>query len=620
MRRPYTAAGLLVVPAAVLTASVAAHPQPVAAPSLETATADAGGRPGDLVRGASFEMAMRDLVGYDPTAGTIVAQADAGAELAGIDAHTGAVRWRRQLDDSGEYGTVLWSQNDLGAGSVLVNSLAKNSRAAELTALSTRTGEVRWRMPLTARTEAMAAGPALLVGEPAPDSSSMRWANPRDAPRDDPGATPTRNAENGGKPTKSPSTATWGPRAARTPGTKTSATSGAARKTRVNASPTAGPGLGPSPSPSPSPSKAAGNGKDQGRSRIGHADEDAGSVVTRNAPEPGTFSAVAAGDGGRLWTAELAEGCELRAAAGDGKTTAVRLACGEHDRLEIRDARTGALRSRTELDPVADDGGLGLLVRDGATLVRGARTFQVFGPDGARLVARDGDGCAEFCDLAVEGDVAIVAQSGGSTDRADGALEAFALADGAERWRAERTVRALVREGGRLYAIGPAPQPVPFLAVSGVGERGVSAPVATALPAGAIPQRGSAVLVADDRSRSGKADGRTRSGSGKGDVGLAWYRIRAVDTPAGYLGGAVQRPDPCRVVPPGDLAKRLGKQRVTAHRDDAATCTFTNGKDAVRVRVLWAGTDEDSAKQRFDVVKGDSVQRYGSVVVGIEKA
>jgi hypothetical protein len=624
--RPYAAAGLLVVPAAVLTASVAAHPEPVVTPPSGAAAADAGLRPADVIRGAAFESEMGDLVGYDPTADVIVAQADSGTELTGIDAHTGAVRWRRKLDSAGAYGTVLWSQSDLGAGSLLVNSYRRDTKTAELTALSTRTGEVRWRMPLTTRTEAMAAGPATLVGEPAESSSPMRWANPRDAPESGPTPTPTRSRKSAitdetresAKVNATPASS-WGPHAAKkTPAPKTTSaspanTSGAAHQMRANANANANANVTPQPSakpqPSATPQPSAGAGKDGsvGRSRIGHTDEDAGTVPTRDAPEAGKINAVAAGDGGRLWSADLPEGCDLRAAAGDGTTTALRLACTDsdrlEDRLEIRDARTGALRSRTTLDPGADDGGLGLLVRDGATLVRGARTFQLYGPDGRRLVQRDGDGCAEYCDLAVEGDVAIVAQSGGGVDRTDGALEAFALADGAQRWRAERTVRALVREGGRLYAVGPAPRPVPFTAVSGVGEHGVSAPYATMLPAGAVPQRGSAMLVADGEQ-------------------LAWYRIRPVEQPAGYLGGAVERPDPCRVLPAGEVAERLGRQAVSAHRDDVVTCTFTAAKDkgTLRVQVLWAGTDEASAIRRYDIVQQDGVERVGAVIVATTAA
>ncbi|WP_433219263.1 PQQ-binding-like beta-propeller repeat protein [Dactylosporangium sp. CS-047395] len=604
--RPYAAAGLLVVPAAVLTASVAAHPEPPIQPSFDTPAATAAGlRPGDVVRGAAFATKAGDLVGYDPTADILITQADAGTQLTGVDAHTGIVRWRRQLDGSAEFGTVLWSQSDLGAGSVLVNTYRRDTKKAELTALSTRTGAVRWRMPLTARSEAMAAGPALLVGEPAEDSSPMQWADQREAPK----AAKSGNARNAGRAEKGKATpsASWGPHAARSPGATPKATSGAAHKMRP-AGPTPTPSASPSPSASATPSVSAkADERGSGRSRLGHTDEDAATVATRDAPGAGTINAVAAGDGGRLWSAQLPEDCDLRATAGDGQTTALRLACTEDDRfvdhLEIRDARTGALRSRTTLDPNADDGGLGLLVRDGATLVRGARTFQVYGPDGRQLAQRAGDGCAEYCDLAVEGDVAIVAQSGGSVDRTDGALEAFGLADGRERWRAERTVRALVREGGRLYAVGPAPRPVPFTAVSGVGEHGVSDPFATTLPADAVPQRGSAVLVSE------------------GDE-LAWYRIRPVDQPAGFLGGAVERPDPCAVLTAAEVARRLGKQRATAHRDDAATCTFTTVKDrdTLRVQVLWAGADEASAIRRYDIVKGDDVQRIGTVIVAARES
>ncbi|MFI5912503.1 PQQ-binding-like beta-propeller repeat protein [Dactylosporangium sp. NPDC051541] len=582
--RPYKAAGLLVVPAAVLTASVAAHPEPVVTPPFETSTLDGGLRSGDVAAGAAFATKAGDLVGFDPTADTLVSQADAGTELTGLDAHTGAVRWRKKLDESGAYGTVLWSQSDLGAGSLLVNSYDRDAKTAQLTALSTRTGEARWRMPLTTRTQAMAAGPATLVGEPAENSSPMQWANPRDAPKTT------------AKPEKVKATPSWGPHAKKS----------AKKSPSASVSPT--PTRSPSASPSP---KAAGKTSEQhsGRSRMGHADEDAGTVPTRDGPDAGKINAVSAGDGGRLWSADLPEGCDLRAAAGDGRTTALRLACTENDqvedRLEIRDAHTGALRSRTTLDPAADDGGLGLLVRDGATLVRGARTFQLFAPDGHRLVERAGDGCAEYCDLAVEGDVAVVAQSGAAADTTDGALEAFALADGAERWRADRTVRALVREGGRLYAVGPAPRPVPFTAVSGVGEHGVSAPYATMLPAGAVPQRGSAMLVA------------------AGDR-LTWYRIRPIEPPAAYLGGATDRPDPCRVLPPAEIAKRLDRQRVTAHRDDATTCTFTSVQEAkdvkdvkqtLEVQVLWAAADEAAAIRRYDLMKSDDVERYGTVIV-----
>jgi hypothetical protein len=164
-------------------------------------------------------------------------------------------------------------------------------------------------------------------------------------------------------------------------------------------------------------------------------------------------------------------------------------------------------------------------------------------------------------------------------------------------------VRALVREGGRLYAVGPAPQPVPFATVSGVGEHGVSAAYATTLPAGALPQRGSAMLVSDGER-------------------LSWYRIRPIEQVPGYLGGAVERPDPCRVLSPAEVAKQLGGKHPTAHRDDDATCTFTaeNDRDTLRVQVLWAGTDEASAIKRYDIVKRDGVQRVGSVIVAAEKA
>jgi hypothetical protein len=139
---------------------------------------------------------------------------------------------------------------------------------------------------------------------------------------------------------------------------------------------------------------------------------------------------------------------------------------------------------------------------------------------------------------------------------------------------------------------------VPFTAVSGVDEHGVSPEYATTLPAGAVPQGGSAMLVRDGEQ-------------------LAWYRIHPVERPAGYLGGAAQRPDPCRVLPPAELAGRLGKQPATAHRDDAAACTFTAAGAAVRVEVLWAGTDEASAIRRYDIVKRDGVERVGTAIVAV---
>ncbi|GAA2383019.1 hypothetical protein GCM10010170_091760 [Dactylosporangium salmoneum] len=539
------AAGLLVVPAAVLTASVAAHPEPAPTPPTGPATAERAPRPGDLVRGAAFGASMPDVVGYDPAADVLVAQPQARTELAGLDAHTGAQRWRRPLDAGGALGTVLWAQSDLSGGSVLVNTFHRDTKAGELTALSTRTGEVRWRMPLTTRTTAMAAGPAVLVAEPAQQASPMRWATAPD--KADKPETPKPRA---GRPDRM----VFGPQAA--------------------------------------PPRAQ-----PGRARLG-AGDDGAEAAARTTPTPGTINALAAGDGGRLWSAELPDGCDLRAAAGDGRTVAVRLACADGDRLELREARGGKLRAAAELDPEADDGGLGLLVRDGATLVRGTRTFSVFGPGGKRLVERSGDGCAEFCDLAVEGGVAVVAQSGGASDHTDGALEAFALSDGKQRWRAERTVRVLVREGGRLYAVGPAPAPVPFMAVSGVAEDGPSASYATALPATATAQPGSALLVRDGGE-------------------LAWYRIRPVPRPAGYLGGAAQRPDPCKVLPPAELRDRFAGKPVTAQRDGDATCTLSSPKTTLRVDVLWAGTDEAQAIQRYRMMGNADAKRFGTVVVAV---
>ena len=570
--RPLAAAGLLVLPAAVLTASVPAHLGPIVTPPTDSAAADAAARPGDLVAGVSFKSKAHDVVGYDPTADVIVAQPDSADELQGIDAHTGAVRWRRPLDSGGEFGTVLWAQSDLGAGSVLVNTFRRDTKAAELVALSTRTGEVRWKTTMTTRTEAMAAGPAILVGEPEPDAAAAMWANAIDAP------TKADKSDKLSKRTPSPS-------ASPSPsGGSGSGDRGPAATVRTGTQDGA-----PVPQLTPAPDR-------QGRARLsGLADE----LQTK----AGAIIAVAAGNGERLWTAVLPEGCDLRAAAGDGATTAARLACGDTDRLEIRDARSGELRSRTDLDPSGDDGGLGLLVRDGATLVRGARSFDVFAPDGRRLAHRDGDGCAEFCDVAVERGVVVVAQSGGITDRTDGVLQAFALADGAERWRADRTVRALVRDGGRLYAIGPAPDPVPFLTVSGVAESGVSAAYATAVPADDQPQRGSALLA-----------------EGAGGT-LAWYRLRPVEEPAGYLGGAVQRPDPCGVLPYAELLKRFAKQPVTTTRDGEAECVYTPAKgEAVRLKVLWADENEASAKARFDVIERPGLQRFGAVVVTITDA
>jgi outer membrane protein assembly factor BamB len=545
---------------------VPAHPGPIVSPSPGGSSADASPRPGDLIAGATFKSKAHDIVGYDPTADVIVAQPDSADELQGIDAHTGTVRWRHPLDSGAGFGTVLWSQSDLGAGSVLVNTFRRDTKAAELVALSTRTGEVRWKTTMTTRTEAMAAGPAILVGEPEPDAAAMMWANVVDPP------TRSDKAGKRKKPSASPGPPSRGP----------AAKNGAATGTQDGR---------PSPAPVATPAPSG-----RGKARLaGRADE----LETKT----GAIIAVAAGNGERLWTADLPDGCDLRAAAGDGATIAARLACGDTDRLELRDARTGELRSRTDLDPAGDDGGLGLLVRDGATLVRGARSFDVFAPDGRRLAHRDGDGCAEYCDVAVERGVVVVAQSGGITDRTDGVLQAFALADGAERWRADRTVRALVREGGRLYAIGPAPDPVPFLTVTGVAESGVSSAFATAVPADDQPQRGSAVLA-----------------EGAGGT-LAWYRLRPVDEPAGYLGGAVQRPDPCAVLPYAELLKRFGKQPVTTTRAGEAECVYTPAKgEPVRLKVLWADDDEASAKARYEIIERPDLQRFGTVVVTITDA
>jgi hypothetical protein len=575
-----TAAGLLVVPAAVLTASVPAHTEPVAAPAPQSAQADGGPvRPGDLTGGPAFRTQFHRLVGYDPASDTLVAQPESMAEVAALDARTGAVRWRHDLTTAGAYGTVLWSQPDLGGGTVLVNTFRRDTAAGELAALSTRTGEVRWAMPLTDRTEAMASGPVVIVSEPAADSRPDALSGgSSDA---FPGASP--DAFSGGSRDAAGRDSSSGVRG----GSSDAFSGGSSDAARGDSS-------------------DAARGDSSGGVR-GGASGGARSDLSGGAPAAGTFSAVSVGGGDRLWGGELPEGCDVEAAAGDGSTVAIKTRCEDGAILEIRDARDGTLRSRTTLDNAQLDGaqpaddGLGLLVRDGATIVRGARSFQLFAPGGRRLVDRDGDGCVEFCAAAVEGDTVIVAHSGGRTDRTDGALEAFALADGTPRWRAERTVRALVRTGGRLYAVGPAPDPIPFLAVTGVGARGVSAQYATEVPAKAAPQPGSALLV-------------------EGDGGeLAWYRIRPVEPPAGYLGSAATWPDPCGVLPRTELTRRLPRQRVSARRTGDTTCTFTGAKGpVVHVAVLWSGADEASTLRRYQVIgKTEAVQRFGTLLVSV---
>ncbi|UWP79360.1 PQQ-like beta-propeller repeat protein [Dactylosporangium fulvum] len=495
MRRSaaYAAAGLL-VPSALLTGSV---PRSLPAPPATPAPPAAADLPGSalLVRDAVLRTELvkehGTVVGYDPGADVLVTQAKDFREVTGVDGRDGTRRWRRALNTAGSYATVLWSQPDLSAGSVLVNG--STADGGVLFALATEDGEVRWRTGLAPRTEATAAGPAVLLTIP-----------------------------------------------------------GAARA---------------------------------------------------------RLTALSAATGTSMWTVTLPDGCEVARVAGDRTTVAVELRCGDRLTLQVRDATDGRLRAETVLqrvDPVEPPGdGPGLLVRDGATIVRDSRTFRLFGPDGRLLADRPSDGCTGLCDVLVEEGVAVVAHSGRAEDPDDGAVEAIGLADGTVRWRAKIQARYLLRRDGQLFAVGPAPRPVPFLVVHPLDVTGGARPgLATELPGPALlaTSAGRLLIEADDR--------------------LAWHHpVTRAGGPPAFLGAA-DWPDACAALTDTDLATL----RVPTGRDDRsardagttradvtapagparAECHFSASQGpAVTVSILWAADDDLGARRRFTAITGD---------------
>jgi len=503
------AAGLL-LPAAVLAASAAPPPAPVR--STTTSPAPVAEPAAQLVRDAAFGTPYTSLVGYDRVGDTLVVQRDGKhgtAEVAGLDARTGSARWRQPLNRGDTLATVLWSQRDLSAGVVFVNTLRRGT--GELVALGTTGGDVRWRMPLTDRTLATAAGAVLLVAEPGQD----------------------------------------------------------------------------------------------------------------------ILSALDSATGKERWRAALPTGCEVVSTAADGTTVALQLRCDNRTELQLRAAKDGALRSQTTLEIAVDApaDGVGLLVRDGTTVVRGARSFQVFAADGRRLVDRPDEGCFEYCDVALDGDTVLLAHSGSITDPADGALEAIALADGRIRWRSNLTVDALVRTAGHLYAVGPAPQPVPFLTIAAVAADGAAPALATDVPALNRPQVDPvALLLALDGTRRRPPETvpalLISHPAGDGDLLLEWHRVRPRTgrRAGGYLGDSTAPgwPDACAALTPADLRTLLGRTPAAATDLSAAggpphsRCRYTAGAGSFTVETLWSGVDEADVVARWQrVAAGGRPVRVG---------
>ncbi|MFB9182381.1 PQQ-binding-like beta-propeller repeat protein [Dactylosporangium sucinum] len=298
----------------------------------------------------------------------------------------------------------------------------------------------------------------------------------------------------------------------------------------------------------------------------------------------GRVTALSTATGNLLWEAALPEGCAAGGVAGDRVSVAVELRCGERNELEVRAAGSGRVLARTGLGP---GDGFAPIVRDGVTVLRDARSFQVFGRDGRRLADRPGEVCAERCDAAVRDGVVVVAHDGKRDDPDDAAIEGIGLGDGRVRWRANVAAAHLVTAGGRLYAVGPAPRPVPFLVVHGIdAERGPGAGLASEVPyrKGAATGLGDRVLVT-------------------GAAGARWYTIVPQPSPP----AEPPWPDACRALDPADLGAVFRKEDpdvvdVTVPGAPAhAECRFDVARGpAVTVSVLWAGAD---ARRRFSALE-----------------
>ncbi|WP_238017978.1 PQQ-binding-like beta-propeller repeat protein [Dactylosporangium sp. AC04546] len=341
------------------------------------------------------------------------------------------------------------------------------------------------------------------------------------------------------------------------------------------------PETGSAPVSTGSAREAATNGR-----RAGHTTDRRGRTTTGPAAGEGGRGRVTALDvatGKVRWDAALPEGCAAGAVAGDRTTVAVVLRCGERNEVQILDAGTGRVLARTGIGP---GDGIAPIVRDGVTMLRDARSFQVFAPDGRRLADRAGEVCAEQCDAAVEDGVAIVAHGGSRDDPDDAAVEGIALADGRPLWRARVAAAHLVAAGGRLYAVGPAARPVPFLVVHDIdAEHGPGAGLVSEVPyrKGAATALGGRVL-------------------GTGAAGARWYTI----VPERRPPVSPQWPDACRTVDAAQLAALFRKEEpdvvdVTVPGAPAhAECRFDTPRGpAVTVSILWSGPD---ARRRFAVL------------------
>ncbi|MFC7761715.1 PQQ-binding-like beta-propeller repeat protein [Catellatospora bangladeshensis] len=314
-----------------------------------------------------------------------------------------------------------------------------------------------------------------------------------------------------------------------------------------------------------------------------------------------TLRGLDADDGEKLWETRLDPGCEAEELAGDVTLVVAEVRCEKKRYLESYDPDTGESNWQVPVSIEAEKSVDDLDVHGDAVIIRFAKRLLVLDATGRTLLDAPTTERVSPQVVTTE-DIAVVAY----TDKADGdVVTAIARQDAKPRWRRQLAVSAMRLAQGRLFALGPLPEP---LLPAGLYEIDQATGRMTVSPTHLlVPDFQSLATVFDDVAVTYHWQGEIPRTSV-----LSGYRLTPAPSPVGIAGGgpAESWPGACELLTTDEVAARAtgvsyeAKPQQTTIADMAlpkpAQCRYEPSSvkaPVVSVGVAWSGTDPAQATE-----------------------
>ncbi|HCT81071.1 MAG TPA: hypothetical protein DGG94_09070 [Micromonosporaceae bacterium] len=309
-----------------------------------------------------------------------------------------------------------------------------------------------------------------------------------------------------------------------------------------------------------------------------------------------TLRGLGAGDGAKLWEAQVASGCTTDEVRGDGDLFVAEVVCEKKRYLESFDPATGKSRWQRDMPIEGKVTHGNLSVRGGAAMLEGEESLFVVGRSGdiALRVESRYLGDVRFTSSS---DVAVVAyrdEAGVDT------LTAVGLGQAKVRWTKVLAIGSLSLVGNKLYSLAPLPEP---LAPAGLYEIDMATGRMAVTPTHLLrTEYDSLVAIKDGIIASYYTARSTPTNTSH----LEGHRLEPLSGPAGFAGGAPagEWPDSCSLLQPAEVGESYAAQPQQATVVDtvrpASWCRFQPSSitsPVVTVGISWVGADTKQAVQ-----------------------